>query len=281
MRETVASQCLCQKKPCDCIRTKLVNGRPITLSYPNFTFSSLQALYAHPDSYKNPELYPHVVSSTDQIVPSKKHKIKEEERSSPQGRNRKYICSICSRAFDYKHVLINHARTHTGEKPFECRMCNKKFTRDHHLKTHMRLHTGEKPYKCTHCDKKFVQVANLRRHIRVHTGERPYACNFGSCKSKFADTNQLNAHILTHKNTNSRVDIKPFEKLVPLKPELYNSFPPVGDICTLTTRMIIDPPQDKPEDLSIKNKKHWSVNNNNSSGSAEDSSGSTSPASYF
>uniref|UniRef100_A0A0C9QSJ5 Kr protein n=1 Tax=Fopius arisanus TaxID=64838 RepID=A0A0C9QSJ5_9HYME len=109
-----------------------------------------------------------------------------------------FTCRTCSRSFGYKHVLQNHERTHTGEKPFECPECHKRFTRDHHLKTHMRLHTGEKPYHCSHCDRQFVQVANLRRHLRVHTGERPYACEF--CAQKFSDSNQLKAHLLIHTN---------------------------------------------------------------------------------
>nr|CAD7589058.1 unnamed protein product [Timema genevievae] len=108
-----------------------------------------------------------------------------------------FTCGICMRSFGYKHVLQNHERTHTGEKPFECGECGKRFTRDHHLKTHMRLHTGEKPYHCTHCDRHFVQVANLRRHLRVHTGERPYACEL--CAAKFSDSNQLKAHMLIHR----------------------------------------------------------------------------------
>lgn len=121
------------------------------------------------------------------------------------GRDKVFVCHVCNRSFGYKHVLQNHERTHTGEKPFECRECHKRFTRDHHLKTHMRLHTGEKPYHCTHCERQFVQVANLRRHLRVHTGERPYHCEYPNCPSKFSDSNQLKAHMLIHKGE------KPFE----------------------------------------------------------------------
>ncbi|XP_021184699.1 protein krueppel [Helicoverpa armigera] len=111
-------------------------------------------------------------------------------------RDKLFTCKVCSRSFGYKHVLQNHERTHTGEKPFECGECHKRFTRDHHLKTHLRLHTGEKPYSCPHCPRHFVQVANLRRHLRVHTGERPYAC--ARCPARFSDSNQLKAHALVH-----------------------------------------------------------------------------------
>ncbi|KAF5286867.1 hypothetical protein FQA39_LY00400 [Lamprigera yunnana] len=121
-----------------------------------------------------------------------------ESINKDASRDRQFTCGVCNRSFGYKHVLQNHERTHTGEKPFECPECHKRFTRDHHLKTHMRLHTGERPYHCDHCDRQFVQVANLRRHLRVHTGERPYVCEH--CQARFSDSNQLKAHLLIHTN---------------------------------------------------------------------------------
>lgn len=157
---------------------------------------------------------PEVTSSTNGRRPKRRVKTLKVETipepplspptsgSSPQSngsvgdKDKLFTCGICKRSFGYKHVLQNHERTHTGEKPFECPECHKRFTRDHHLKTHMRLHTGEKPYHCKHCDRSFVQVANLRRHLRVHTGEKPYACEL--CSSKFSDSNQLKAHMLIH-----------------------------------------------------------------------------------
>lgn len=146
--------------------------------------------------------------------------------STKDPRDKLFTCKICSRSFGYKHVLQNHERTHTGEKPFECPECHKRFTRDHHLKTHMRLHTGEKPYHCDHCDRHFVQVANLRRHMRVHTGEKPYKCEV--CKSTFADSNQLKGHKTVH------TDKKPFtceqrrEKFRRRKVNVFNK----GDKCS-------------------------------------------------
>ncbi|XP_072744441.1 protein krueppel isoform X2 [Anoplolepis gracilipes] len=118
------------------------------------------------------------------------------ETGEKKNKKQNFICNVCKRGFGYKHVLQNHERTHTGEKPFQCPVCHKRFTRDHHLKTHMRLHTGEKPYCCKFCQRRFVQVANLRRHVRVHTGERPYLCRH--CNNRFSDSNQLKAHVMVH-----------------------------------------------------------------------------------
>jgi len=156
------------------------------------------------------------------------------------GEERKYVCDTCGDSFSYKHVLQNHVRTHTGEKPFVCKEpgCDKRFTRDHHLKTHMRLHTGEKPFQCTYCGKKFVQVANLRRHLRVHTEERPYACDFKSCSERFPDTTQLSIHQNRHHKKNLRSSPS---VVAPIFLPYYQ--------CLSQTKV-----QDEPEDLSVKSR---------------------------
>jgi uncharacterized Zn-finger protein len=49
--------------------------------------------------------------------------------SQTPNRDKVFTCPICHRSFGYKHVLQNHERTHTGEKPFECRECHKRYVK--------------------------------------------------------------------------------------------------------------------------------------------------------
>lgn len=46
--------------------------------------------------------------------------------ANKDARDKVFTCGVCSRSFGYKHVLQNHERTHTGEKPFECPECHKR-----------------------------------------------------------------------------------------------------------------------------------------------------------
>lgn len=54
---------------------------------------------------------------------------------------RKFMCSYvgCSKSYNAKNYLIEHERTHTGERPFSCENCDKAFFRVLDMKKHKLL----------------------------------------------------------------------------------------------------------------------------------------------
>uniref|UniRef100_A0A452TB98 Zinc finger protein 547 n=1 Tax=Ursus maritimus TaxID=29073 RepID=A0A452TB98_URSMA len=107
-----------------------------------------------------------------------------------------YKCTQCEKTFSHKHILVDHEKIHTGEKPFECNQCGKGFLRLSQLVGHQKIHTGERPYGCSECGKFFRNRSTLIRHQRVHTGERPYEC--GECGKAFTRKHKLVEHQKIH-----------------------------------------------------------------------------------
>lgn len=51
-----------------------------------------------------------------------------------------YRCEVCGKGFGQRYNLKIHARTHTGDFPFECKLCKKKLHTQSSLQTHMQVH---------------------------------------------------------------------------------------------------------------------------------------------
>ncbi|XP_065292055.2 zinc finger protein 90-like [Dermacentor albipictus] len=82
-----------------------------------------------------------------------------------------YECHFCQRKFGWKSNLMDHLRTHTGEKPFKCSMCPMAFALSSTMVKHLRTHTGEKPFKCSLCPKRFARQDHRALHMKTHRAE--------------------------------------------------------------------------------------------------------------
>uniref|UniRef100_A0A8C9VJZ0 PR domain containing 4 n=1 Tax=Scleropages formosus TaxID=113540 RepID=A0A8C9VJZ0_SCLFO len=111
-------------------------------------------------------------------------------------RERKYKCSICSRAFTSSTKLNVHYMGHVGMKPHKCEYCSKAFSDPSNLRTHLKIHTGQKNYRCSVCEKSFTQKAHLASHMVIHTGAKNLKCDH--CDRMFMRRQDLKHHMLTH-----------------------------------------------------------------------------------
>uniref|UniRef100_A0AAZ3NUJ3 C2H2-type domain-containing protein n=1 Tax=Oncorhynchus tshawytscha TaxID=74940 RepID=A0AAZ3NUJ3_ONCTS len=108
------------------------------------------------------------------------------------GKEKRFPCLFCGKAFSFPKQVEIHQRMHTGEKPYSCTHCQMCFAQAGHLKRHQRVHTGEKPYSCPQCEKRFSHQHQLKMHLKVHTGERPFACTH--CGKRFSERSYLRIH---------------------------------------------------------------------------------------
>ncbi|XP_072181082.1 uncharacterized protein [Diadema setosum] len=114
--------------------------------------------------------------------------------------DKKFDCSDCDKKFGTKYLLMQHRRSHTGEKPFVCETCNKGFTTSSSLKAHMESHNVSRSYLCHECGAAYRRRDCLKQHIlRCHKTEDEFQCEM--CGKSFKYRESLKNHLEHHKNS--------------------------------------------------------------------------------
>ncbi|KAG1686615.1 hypothetical protein DVH05_006411 [Phytophthora capsici] len=104
----------------------------------------------------------------------------------------------CNRHFNRRYTLIEHMKTHTGEKPHVCpvRTCAKRFSTSGNLSRHKRLHGYIEPLQCPvdGCLSSFPSNNKLEKHMKFHLGSAVHVCKVNHCGKTFSTVGNLNRH---------------------------------------------------------------------------------------
>ena len=121
--------------------------------------------------------------------------LQQEERTDGL-----HSCRYCSKAFKFRRHVVEHERSHTGERPFSCNQCSLSFSRRAILWRHQKTHLAVRPFSCSVCPKTFLFNFQLNHHVlQKHANKDVYSCQL--CDKKYRTLLALNKHELSHQQT--------------------------------------------------------------------------------
>nr|XP_027216401.1 zinc finger protein 888-like [Penaeus vannamei] len=95
--------------------------------------------------------------------------------------DKKFECQKCSKSFSTSSALYCHNKQvhekHNYRHP--CSMCDKVFICKAKLVEHIRTHTGEKPYTCSECNVAFAAKATYKTHMKLIHGSKIHSQKLG------------------------------------------------------------------------------------------------------
>ncbi|XP_074504932.1 uncharacterized protein LOC141775455 [Sebastes fasciatus] len=107
-----------------------------------------------------------------------------------------FICSLCKKLSRNQYLLIEHFRTHTGERPLKCDRCSSGFRSRGQLSMHKkRCNPAVLVAECTKCNKKFDSQARLIKHMPNCHRDRPKPNLCKVCGKGFFTKGRLKNHM--------------------------------------------------------------------------------------
>ncbi|XP_021965839.1 zinc finger protein 728 [Folsomia candida] len=121
---------------------------------------------------------------------------------------KKFPCYFCDKMFESPGNVVDHTRSHTGERPFKCAVCKKEFSTLGLLTRHEPTHvptTERKQFKCPLCSRRSFYSFDLKNHMRkMH----------GSSKSKIISGSKPGQSVAVHVTTHMKKKIFKDEKKI-------------------------------------------------------------------
>lgn len=57
-----------------------------------------------------------------------------------------HVCRVCGKSYDTYSAMVNHCKTHNGDRPHECPHCEYRAKHKHHVKIHVRRRHPHSPH---------------------------------------------------------------------------------------------------------------------------------------
>ena len=107
-------------------------------------------------------------------------------------------CRECGEKFEKKEILKKHvAECHP--KQINCDKCPETFDQHWKLEEHAKTHSGEKPYQCNICDKSFILQWRLKKHIQGHEQRNVKFCHYYN-NNKVCKFEEISGCMFKHEN---------------------------------------------------------------------------------
>uniref|UniRef100_UPI0037E84FDB zinc finger protein 260-like n=1 Tax=Semicossyphus pulcher TaxID=241346 RepID=UPI0037E84FDB len=145
--------------------------------------------------------------SNETSAPINQNNVKREKNSNkrqthgwqaygtkvPEG----FACKLCLKVRKTRFQLMEHYRTHTGEKPFKCPNCNLAYRFRGQIYMHRKT-CGQSKIQCEKCDKKFFEREKYEKHMSKHHRDFPHPCK--TCGKGFLVAGRLKNHMESFHN---------------------------------------------------------------------------------